>query len=131
MLAAEEIMKSPVLTAYKGVARASSADAAFNPATKLSRFNEGKNLIEKALKLNPTDPEIRLLRLSVQVGAPIFLNYRANIEEDRNLVIESLSKNRDLFNDKVFTKKVLIFLQDRTKPSDKQMIILKELLQRA
>jgi len=131
LLAAEEISKSPVLTAYKGVARASSADAAFNPATKLSRFNEGKNLIEKALKSNPTDPEIRLLRLSVQVGAPIFLNYRANIEEDRNLVIESLSKNRDLFNDKVFTKKVLIFLQDRTKPSDKQMIILKEILQGA
>lgn len=131
LLSAEETSKSPVLTAYKGVARASSADAAFNPATKLSRFNEGKNLIEKALNLNPEDSEIRLLRLSVQVGAPIFLNYKSNIEEDRNLIIESLSKNPELFNDKVFSKKVLIFLQERTKPSEKQMIILKELLQRA
>lgn len=130
LLSAEEASKSPVLTAYKGVARASSADAAFNPATKLSRFNEGKNLIEKALNLNPKDAEIRLLRLSVQVGAPIFLNYRSNIEEDRSLIIESLSKNPELFNDKEFSKKVLIFLQDRTKPSEKQMTILKELLQR-
>jgi hypothetical protein len=129
-LSAEDTSKSPVLTAYKGVARASSADAAFNPATKLSRFNEGKNLIEKALNLNPKDAEIRLLRLSVQIGAPIFLNYRSNIEEDRSLIIESLSKNPELFNDKDFSKKVLIFLHDRTKPSEKQMTILKELLQR-
>jgi organic radical activating enzyme len=128
MLSEEDLSKNPKLLAYKGVSRASSADAAFNPATKLSRFNEGKKMIEESIKLSSGDAELRFLRLSVQKGAPVFLNYRSNIEEDRSYIIESLSSNIDLFKDKAFTKKVLIFLHDRSNPNEKQLVILKNLM---
>lgn len=123
-------MGNSVLMAYKGVARASSADALFNPASKLARFNEGKKLIETAIDLDSQNAEIRFLRLSVQLGAPVFLNYRSDIEEDRQIIVERIKNDPALFNDDEFTKKVLIFLQNRAKPNAKQQQVIKENMHR-
>jgi len=117
----------PVLLAYKGSARASSADCAFLPNTKLKRFNEGKKLINEAIKLDKSNAEIRFLRLSVQSKAPGFLGYNENISEDKSFVLKALNNNYYLWNDESFTRNVISFLQENIDLTDQESKLLQQL----
>lgn len=74
--------KDPVLLAYLGGFKAIWAKHTINPFGKLSTFKEGKILIEKAVKDDPNNIEVRFVRLSVQKNCPFFLGYKQNIKED-------------------------------------------------
>lgn len=117
----------PVIIAYKGAARASSAECAFMPNTKLKRFNEGKKLLSKAVELDPKNAEIRFLRLSVQAKAPSFLGYNENIAEDKNIVLNALADNFQLWQNKAFTLQVISFLQENVVLSDQESGLLQQL----
>jgi len=117
----------PVLLAYKGSARASSADCAFLPNTKLKRFKEGKYLINEAIKLDKSNAEIRFLRLSVQSKAPGFLGYNENISEDKIIVLSALTNNYQLWNDQSFTHQVISFLQENVDLTDQESKLLQQL----
>ncbi|MDP3461839.1 MAG: hypothetical protein Q8S18_03510 [Bacteroidales bacterium] len=114
--------------AYKGMSRASSADCSFNPSTKLNRFRQGRNWLEEAIKMNPDHPEIRLMRLSVQLNAPFFLDYSANIADDRNQLIELLVNDPGAFKDDDYTLKVLNFVEQSARPTDAEMKQIKGLI---
>ncbi len=73
---------SPLHTAYIGGLQTIWANHTQNPINKLKTFNLGKNNIEKAYSLAPNEPEIRYIRLSVQLNAPRFLGYYQQIQED-------------------------------------------------
>lgn len=111
---------SPLFLAYKGMARASMAECAFNPATKLKRFNQGKELLEQATQSEPDNAEIRLMRLSVQLNAPSFLSYSSDIAADRALIIAKLEQNPMVFADSDFTRKVLTFVTETARPTESE-----------
>lgn len=71
-----------VCIAYLGGYQTIWAKHVFNPFTKLKTFNEGKRNIEKSIKNEPQNPELRLVRLSVQKNAPSFLGYTNDIQKD-------------------------------------------------
>ena len=119
--------KDPVLLAYKGSARASSAECAFMPNTKLKRFNEGKKLLSQAIELDRANAEIRFLRLSVQSKAPGFLDYSDNISEDKNIVLSALANNYQLWNDDTFTQKVISFLKENIVLSEEELELIQQL----
>ncbi|MBI1267393.1 MAG: hypothetical protein GC193_08195 [Cryomorphaceae bacterium] len=98
-----------VVRAYRGCAIAMSAEYSFNPFTKLSRFTEGKDLIESAVAAKPTDPEIRFLRLGVQIFAPGFLNYNDQITADTKVIVGAITKNHWSASPD-FNSKVIAFL---------------------
>jgi hypothetical protein len=75
--------------AYLGYLQTVWANHTINPVNKLSTFKNGKKNIELALKSNPNNLEIRLIRLSVQKNAPGFLGYNANIKEDTEFLKEN------------------------------------------
>lgn len=102
-----------IFKAYQGVALAATASNSMNPMSKWNRFSEGKKLIEQAIKQEPNNAEIRFLRLGVQTAAPSFLGYFGDIDQDATLIIEILEKNAEVFNDKRFTRNVIVFLQDK------------------
>jgi hypothetical protein len=88
---------SNLAKAYQGLSKTMLADYMFLPTSKLSYFNDGKALIEKAIKNEPNNPEYRYLRLLVQLNAPFFLSYNSKIDSDvlflcNNLVSFELSK---------------------------------------
>lgn len=116
--------QSALFVAYKGMARASMAGCAFNPVTKFNRFNEGKKMIEEAILSEPDNPEIRLMRLSVQVNVPDFLNYSSDIAIDRASIIKALEQNPGLFNDTDFTLKVLNFVAESAIPTESERRII-------
>lgn len=84
---------NPLLKAYQGASTASLAEFGFNIAKKFTLFNQGKGLIDEAVGLDPYNAEIRLLRLTLQLEAPGFLNYNDHIEEDKKLVLSWINGN--------------------------------------
>jgi hypothetical protein len=103
-----------VLWAYKGAAITLKAKFAKTLKEKKRLFTEGVQWIENAVKSEPNNVEIRLIRLSIQENAPKILNYKKNIEEDKKLLLSNLEqqnlslkeyikkyiKQSDIFTDK-------------------------------
>ncbi|WKW46175.1 hypothetical protein P3875_10360 [Myroides sp. JBRI-B21084] len=85
----EKNTTSNVHLAYLGALQAIWAKHVFSPATKLKTFNKGKQNLEKAVKNEPNNVEIRFLRLTIQQNAPFFLNYDQNIATDKAFILKN------------------------------------------
>ena len=85
----------PIYSAFLAVGQFFMAKHAFNPFKKMSYFNEGKEILDGAVKADPKNLEIRLMRLITQEKTPKFLGYTQNIIEDRNLLIKEYQKTGD------------------------------------
>ena len=75
--------KQPIYAGFLAVGKFFMAKHVFNPLKKMSYFNEGKKTMEQALKSDPKNLEIRLMRLITQENVPKLLGYYHEIEEDR------------------------------------------------
>lgn len=103
-----------VLFAYKGASIALKAKFAKTIKEKKSLFAEGVKLVENAVKSEPNNVEIRLIRLSIQENTPRILNYKKNIDEDKKLLLSNLAEQNQSLKEyikkyisqsKVFTDK--------------------------
>lgn len=81
----------PLKSAYVAVAEMTSAKYKFNPISKLSAFNSGKKLLEKAIKADSLNPEIVFIRYTIQTQAPSFLGYSKNMATDKEFLISRLN----------------------------------------
>lgn len=86
-----DLSKNPVMMAYRGAASAAAAGSADGVRKKLEFFNRGKGELEKAAAIKPLDAEIRFLRLATQLNAPGFLGYSSDINNDKAIIINTLS----------------------------------------
>src|SRR6187431_3139045 len=90
----EKIAESnPTLLAYKAMSHMLLANYSYNPVNKITYFNRGKELLEKSIRLAPTNAEIRFLRFSVQTNAPSFLGYKTNIDQDKKIIVDYLNES--------------------------------------
>lgn len=104
--------KDPVLKGYKGAAITISADSYSNPFEKLNRFSEGKALLEEAIKLKPTDFDLRFLRFCVQSESPSFLNYRSNLAEDKDFILKNWKSLPGRVNNNAYIENTRKYLLD-------------------
>jgi len=81
---------NPLVMAYVGVSETMLAENAFWPGEKWNYFNSGKEKIEQAIYQNQDNPELRYLRLLVQLNAPSFLSYGGSIETDLEFYISNI-----------------------------------------
>jgi hypothetical protein len=102
--------KLPVMYAYNGVATAMWAEFEFNPISKLSSFNKGKDKLEKAIKSHPNNVELRFLRFSVQSKAPFIVGYSSHLNSDKTFIINNLSKAKSNGFSNNYCLKVVDFL---------------------
>lgn len=79
----------PTELAYLGAFQAVLANHVLNPISKLSSFKKGKNNIEKAIRQNPNETEIRFIRLSIQYSIPKFLGYKSDIDTDKDFILKN------------------------------------------
>ncbi|MEW7277514.1 hypothetical protein ABW636_02845 [Aquimarina sp. 2201CG1-2-11] len=87
--------KGAVYKGYHGAALALKASFAWNPIKKLSNFNKAKKMIDEAIFLEPENVELRMIRLSIQSNAPKIAGYYKNIEEDKKVMLGSVTKITD------------------------------------
>jgi hypothetical protein len=94
MIAALKVSQQSLDIAYLGAFQTMWAKHVGNPFTKLKSFNAGKQNIEKAVHLSPTDVEIVFIRHAVQQNSPAFLGYKDDIERDRDFLYSHLHEVR-------------------------------------
>lgn len=90
--------KDNTIDAYIGANNLLISKFSKNIVKKFKYFEEGKKLIEQAIKNDPKNIEIIFLRYLNQINSPWFLNYNQNLGEDRDFLI----KNFNLINDPYF-----------------------------
>ena len=101
----------PLFLAYRGAALATTANCTNWPLQKISRFREGKSLLEEAVERAPQNLEVRFLRYTVQKNIPSFLGYD-NLEEDRKFVLEKLSLQLKTGQEDDVTKRIVTYLYE-------------------
>ena len=73
-----------VLSAYKGASKMILAKFGGN---RIALLKEGKPLLENALKQQPQNAELHLIRLSVQEHLPKVVPYRNDITDDKDFIL--------------------------------------------
>ncbi|WP_289664075.1 hypothetical protein [Flavobacterium panacagri] len=75
-----------ILVAYK--AASILLDSKFESVlgSKISRFKEGAKLLEATIKSDPSNIEMRMIRLSIQEDVPGITGYKKNIKEDKKFI---------------------------------------------
>lgn len=76
-----------VLVAYKGASIVMYTKYIKKMPEKKENFKEGVKWIESAVKSNPDNIEIRMIRLGVQENTPKIAKYNTNIPEDKKYII--------------------------------------------
>jgi hypothetical protein len=94
-LAEEGIATSPVFTGYKAAATMMMAKFTINPISKLQHFNNGKEMLEDAIKKHPTEIELNFIRYTIQCNAPYMLNYQFAIQSDKQILLTKLKTLKD------------------------------------
>lgn len=86
----EQYLHTPVSQGYRGAAGMVMAKHATNPYIKLRYFNQGRDMLERAISSDRNNPELRYLRYTIQVNVPSFLGYNTHIAEDRRFLQTNL-----------------------------------------
>ena len=68
------------------------ADYFINPLKKWTCFNNGKDELEKLIKNNPNNIELRFLRLTIQDNLPNFLRYNQDKKIDKEFIHNRLNQ---------------------------------------
>jgi hypothetical protein len=108
-----------LLLAYQGAAYTILADCVRSPFNKLKYFNKGREILDNAVRMDPSDPEIRFIRFMVQDGAPAFLDYD-NRQEDLDVWIDAYEKKK-LPNDSIFIQKMAAAISGTDYPDENQL----------
>lgn len=76
------------ILAYKGAALALQSKYVGTKESKRDNFTKGVGLIENAIKQEPNNLELRIIRLSIQENTPKMMKYKMNLNEDKNLILK-------------------------------------------
>ncbi len=76
------------LVAYKGASITLMSKFCKKIPEKISKFKEGVKWVEQAVTADPTNIEIRMIRLSIQENVPGIVNYKKNKKEDAAFIVE-------------------------------------------
>ncbi len=78
--------------AFSGALYCKLASFESNVIDKIKDFKKGAELLEAAIANEPTNIELRFLRLIIQENAPPILRYNTNIDHDCLLIKNSFTK---------------------------------------
>lgn len=95
MTANVDIKRNPELYGYAAGGTFIQAEYVFMPSSKLKCVDKGRKMLEEVIQLYPNNIELRFIRLSIQSELPFFIDYRANIEEDKVFLKSQLSQIND------------------------------------
>ncbi|KAF2339355.1 hypothetical protein [Flavobacterium tistrianum] len=75
-----------ILVAYKAASILVDSKFEKKISKKMDRFKEGATLLEATIKSDPSNIEMRMIRLSVQEDVPGITGYKKNIKEDKKFI---------------------------------------------
>lgn len=81
-----------VVHAYRASAEALLAYHSLNPFKRLKRLRSADRIFLKAIRLDPTNPEIRFLRFAIHSNLPDFLSSDSLLTQDKQLLLARLGQ---------------------------------------
>lgn len=110
----------PLIMGYVGAVKMIMAKHYINPWSKLNSFNQGKELLEKALTLQPEVIELVFLRFSIQSNSPTFLQYNQHLSKDKTFLLNNVASLKD----KTLKDKIINYLltSEALSPAEKQKL---------
>ena len=73
----------PIAVCYRAMSNMLLSDISYNPCSKLSYFNRGRELLENAARADPGNIEIIFLRFCIQTNVPWILHYNKDLSADK------------------------------------------------
>lgn len=83
-----------LLSGYRAMSELLLCDHTANVIRKYAHFNEGRKLLEAAIKKEPANPELIYFRFTTQTSAPRMLGYYEHIKADKNLLLSFLKDGK-------------------------------------
>ncbi|MFK8045628.1 MAG: hypothetical protein AB8B72_09035 [Crocinitomicaceae bacterium] len=93
-LTKESTHHQPIAFGYRALYYFMKAKYVMWPNQKMAAFNMGKKMIEALVTLNPKEPELRIIRYSVQYNVPSILGYSSNLVEDKKVMQSALKVSK-------------------------------------
>ena len=115
-------LSDPLLIAYRAGTEALMGKFSSIPWTKYSYCKQAMKSFQDAVSKDPSNIEIRYLRIAVQANLPSFLNMSENIEEDKKVIIQNIQTSSDIS----LNKKIAALLLDKVSCSEAEKSILRK-----
>lgn len=113
----------PAMLGFKAMSEFMLCKHLFNPISRLSHFNRGRNLLEMAIQRDNQDPELRYFRLSTQSNVPSVLGYNNNIKADKQMLLVYLKKGAAAENEDVYCRiKSYLLINQHCTAQEKELI---------
>ena len=88
-------IENPLMAGYEACARMLMAQHLLNPFSKYQSFKDGAEQLERCIKSDQSNIELRFLRFSVQTKAPSFLGYNHSVRQDKEFLILNMERVGD------------------------------------
>lgn len=104
--------KEGVVLAYQAMSEALMAQEAWNPIEKYNRIKKFESLIDQAILNDPTNLEIRFLRLCIENYIPEWLGIPNHVLDDKVFILTHLSDAKLLMFDRSFIRYIDGFIKE-------------------
>ncbi|WP_420317626.1 hypothetical protein [Ekhidna sp.] len=116
------------IRAYQAVSEALLAQVVWNPFNKLKQVMMYDKQIEEAVDSDPTNIEIRFLRLAIEYNLPSFLGMSTHINDDTQVIIQNMSSMSSMQLDKSYSKYIFHFLSQAQLCTDEEIHLMQSRL---
>lgn len=121
------LIYNPLLLAYSGAIEALKAKHAFNPFRKFNYVLSSLEILERAVKRDEHNLEIRFIRFSILHNLPGIFGYSKERKADMDEIVSQLSKKDYVKYDPKLQKYVIEFMLESERLNDAQIRQLKKL----
>lgn len=80
-----------IIVAYEAAMHALMAKVVWNPFSKVGHLKLSQKVFDKAVKLDPSNIEIRFIRFSVEYHIPKWLGLSKHMKEDKDFILENIN----------------------------------------
>lgn len=110
-----------IVHAYRASAKALLANYSLNPMTKLDLLKQADQIFLKAIRLDPTNPEIRFLRFAIHSKMPAFLRKKDLIQQDKQVLLTRIPQFASFGLTQTDVSDFVRFFQESDQFSDEEM----------
>ncbi len=119
---------SATLMAYQAVSEALIAQVVWNPFSKLSQVMKYDKIMQDAVMQDDENIEIRFLRLAIEVNLPAFLGMSEHVKEDRDMIVQNMSKVGSMSLEKSYGQYIFYFLNDEGLCTEEEISLMESTL---
>lgn len=118
----------PLVIGFIGALEALKAKHAWNPYKKMEHLNAAIVTLDKAIKAEPDNIEIRFLRYTVEYFVPAFLGYSKHIAEDKRVIISGIQQRKFTAQEVFLVENIIKFFEERKECSASELVLMRNAL---